>query len=118
MPQLPNYSNLFDNKYDEDCGKTCVNKFKKALNHRKISYVKKTVDFDVLIPTQMQLDEEKVNKFIKWIENGEWNDGHGGTEGPWKGYGIQVTEEGNYIIDGHHRWAAAKRYKEEKKPQV
>lgn len=62
-------------------------------NNPDISYTKNVVDTDQLLPTQSQFNDGKVKAIIMSLRSG--------TEPK----PIIVTED-NYIVDGHHRWAA------------
>lgn len=54
-----------------------------------------------LLATQNELDGRKVAGIMDYLERG----GPDGTPGAIEGSPLLVTED-NYIIDGHHRWAA------------
>ena len=62
-------------------------------NHPEINYTKDVVDTDQLLPTQSQFNDGKVKAIVMALRSGA-------EQKP-----IIVTED-NYIVDGHHRWAA------------
>jgi len=61
--------------------------------HPDINYTKDVVDTDQLLPTQSQFNDGKVKAIVMALRSGA-------EQKP-----IIVTED-NYIVDGHHRWAA------------
>lgn len=61
--------------------------------HPDINYTKDVVDTDMLLPTQDQFNNDKVKSIVMSIRSGA-------PQTP-----IIVSND-NYIVDGHHRWAA------------
>jgi len=61
--------------------------------HPDINYTKDVVDTDQLLPSQSQFNDGKVKAIVMALRSGA-------EQKP-----IIVTED-NYIVDGHHRWAA------------
>lgn len=71
-----------------------TNEFLKDIeNHPDMNYTKDVVDTDLLLPTQSQFNNNKVSAIILGLRSGS------------EPKSIIVSKD-NYIVDGHHRWAA------------
>lgn len=62
-------------------------------NNPDINYTKDVVDTDKLLPTQSQFNDDKIKAIIMSLRSGN-------EPKP------IITTNDNYIVDGHHRWAA------------
>lgn len=62
-------------------------------NNPDVGYTKDVVDTDMLVPTQSQFNDDKVKSIVMGLRSG-------GEQKP-----IIVSND-NFVIDGHHRWAA------------
>lgn len=83
-----------------------VNKFSRNIKKYGLKTKKTTATVKNLIPSQNEINRKIVNKIIKKMKKSR------SKENP------LVISKDNYIIDGHHRWAAHKKMNPKKKLPV